>query len=133
MSSFTAPLTLTYAPQDNLWIVDRELTYYVGKEGSEDKITVPNGFLTDLASIPPIAEMLIPRSGRYNSASVVHDYLYRIMGNITPPYNMKYRTKKDADKIFLEAMGVLGVAWFKRKLMYRAVRLNLTKKWTKYV
>lgn len=121
MSSFTRPLILMYDSENNTWKTTREFSYHVGLEESDDIITVPAGFETDLASIPPIAEMFIPKSGVYNQAAVLHDFLYSTMT----------RTRKESDKIFLEAMKVLGVPWFKRHLMYRAVRLNVFKKWEK--
>ena len=117
MSSFTKPLVLEFDPNNKegrYWKTTRRFTYYVGKEDSGDKVMVPKGFNTDLASVPPIARMLIPKSGKYNQAAVVHDYLYHTME----------RPRKEADKIFLEAMKVLGVPFWKRHVMHKAVRLN---------
>src|SRR3990167_2187081 len=102
MSSFTNKLTITQiGPQ--LWQTADEFDYYVGYENSNDKITVPKGFITDLASVPPPASMLIPKSGLYNQAAVLHDYLYSV----------QTRTRLASDRIFLEAMKVLGVNLFK--------------------
>ena len=112
MSSFTQNLTLTYLPKTNTWVTEREFTYYVGKKGSDDKVMVPKGFHTDLASVPWPASMIIPKSGRGNQAAVLHDYLYYCHD----------RERKNCDCIFLESMKVLGVSWWKRKTMYRAVR-----------
>ena len=57
----------------------------------------------------------------------MHDFLYSVLG-ILPEWeafeNPKRYTRAQCDKIFLEAMGVLGVNKFKRKLMYRAVRIG---------
>lgn len=119
MSSFTAPLNLNYDPKINMWYTGREFTYFVGEEGSENKITVPEGFRTDLASVPIPARWLIPKSGRYNQAAVLHDYLYTIQD----------RPRKEVDRIFLEAMGVLGVPKWKRWVMYRAVRIGGGRPW----
>ena len=57
--------------------------------------------------------MIIPKSGKFNAAAVVHDYLYF----------SKLRTRQEADKIFLEAMECLDVPLWKRRVMYRAVRM----------
>lgn len=113
MSSFTENLTLTYIPSTNLWMTDREFSYFVGEENSQDKITVPKGFTTDLASVPWPASMFIPPDGRYNQAAVLHDYLYSI----------QTRPRIGCDRIFLEAMKILGVNVIKRLIMYKAVRL----------
>jgi len=113
MSSFTTKLVLEYLPKRNLWKTRRELIYFVGEEYSEDRIVVPRGFLTDLASVPWPASMLIPKSGRFNSAAVLHDWLY----------TEQKRSRLECDNIFLEAMQVLEVNWFKRNIMHRAVRM----------
>lgn len=76
-------------------------------------ITVPPGFVTDYASVPRGMWNLFPPNGKYTPAAVVHDYLYRC-------------TDVDrylCDQVFLEAMHVLGVGWWTRTLMYRAVRI----------
>ena len=133
MSSFTEPLILKYLPQSNLWRTEREFSYSVGKEFSGDKITVPRYFLTDLASVPWPASMLIPKSGQFNQSAILHDFLYHIRGKISEPYNLKERSRSEVDQILLEAMGVLGVNWFKRQLMYRAVRIGGGISWSKPV
>jgi len=80
-----------------------------------DDITVPAGFESDGASIPRLFWWLIggPFSGKYRDAAVLHDYLCK-----HPDY-----TRKQADDIFLEAMAELGVALWRRDLMWRAVSL----------
>ena len=120
MSNFTEQLTLTFVEND-LWKTDRAFTYYIGEEDSEDSITVPKGFITDLASVPWPASMLIPKSGQYNQAAVLHDFLYSV----------QTRSRIECDLIFKEAMTVLGVNWFKRNIMYRAVRIGGWLPWDK--
>lgn len=127
MSSFTDELTLTYLPGPNKWRTDRQFTYFVGTKISGIKIVVPKGFVTDLASVPWPASMLIPKSGRFNQSAVLHDFLYSKRGKVN---NREYSRAK-CDLIFLEAMQVLGVHWFKRKIMYRAVRLGGWAAWNK--
>ena len=120
MSSFTSPLILEYIPEKNLWKTDRELIYYVNKEG--EKIVVPKGFTTDLASVPWPASMIIPKSGRFNSAAVIHDYLYF----------SKLYTRQKADLIFYQAMQVLGVSFIKRWVMYHSVRTFSWMAWNRH-
>lgn len=118
MSSFTDKLTVTQVgPQ--LWETDRQFVFFIGDENSKDFVLVPKGFQTDFASVPWPASMLIPMSGQYNQAAVLHDYLYWT----------QTRSRAEADKIFLEAMEVLGVNPFKRQLMYCAVRLGGWMPW----
>ena len=123
MSNFTQPLILEYLPKTNMWMTAGKLVYFVGEKNSKDRIIVPKGFITDLASVPWPASMFIPKSGKFNSAAVLHDYLYSILGEIVEPNNIKKRLRKECDSIFIESMKVLGVRWFKCKIMYRAVRL----------
>lgn len=80
-----------------------------------DYYKVPIGFISDGASIPRFAWTIIgaPWSGRYTKASVIHDYLCET--HLIP--------RKKADKVFLDGMKILKVHWFKRWLMYRAVRI----------
>lgn len=80
---------------------------------------VPKGFLWDGASIPKFAQKIIGKPmGDYALAGLLHDWLYssRILGN-------NERGRKEADKLFLLAMKCLNISWWRRKLMYRAVRL----------
>ena len=84
-------------------------------------ISVPELFVTDFASTPRVVWSFgMPKSGIYDSAAVVHDYLY-VMGGRLPGREQPI-TKAEADLIFKEAMGVLGVGKAKRWLMYQAVR-----------
>ncbi len=119
MSNFTRPLTTTYIGK-GLRKVSRSFDYYVGKEDSSESIHVPRDFITDFASVPWPASMLIPKDGDHNQAAVLHDYLYSKVGKLK---NKTY-TRAECDAIFLAAMTVLGVNKFKRWIMYRAVRLG---------
>ncbi|HCH8504641.1 TPA: DUF1353 domain-containing protein, partial [Salmonella enterica] len=69
--------------------------------------------ITDLASVPRIFWTPLPPDGKYAKAAIIHDYLY----------DNALRTKKEADRIFLDGMTVLGVPKWKRTVMYWAVRL----------
>lgn len=93
------------------WILKEKLTY-VTEAG--EIITVPEGFVTDLASIPRAFHWLIPVNGKHRSAAIIHDYLYVV----------KDRSRSEADAIFLEAMKSSGVRWSQRRVMYLAVRLG---------
>ena len=130
MSSFTKPLTTTYIGRGS-WLVNESFSYHVGSEEGKEIIVVPKGFQTDFASVPWPASMLIPKNGDYNQAAVLHDYLYSLLGEYPIPNSNVIRvyTRKECDKIFLEAMGVLNsmdnlkIPYPKRRIMYRAVRM----------
>ncbi len=143
MSSFTSPLIVTPLSNGVNWKLVEEFDYHVGSEDSEDIIHVPIDFETDFASIPQLLITIVgiilaivgyvlgllwlfilgivivfiivqlPKSGTYGKAAVVHDYLYQT----------HVKTRKEADNIFREAMGVLKVKKWRIFLMYWAVRL----------
>uniref|UniRef100_A0A6M3KK14 DUF1353 domain-containing protein n=1 Tax=viral metagenome TaxID=1070528 RepID=A0A6M3KK14_9ZZZZ len=113
MSSFTTPLIVTPMLDGRKWKLVEPFRYHVGTRRSKEVITVPVGFITDFASVPSIFWSLIPPTGKYGKATVVHDFLYQA----------KTRTRKEADAIFLEAMAVLGVKNWRKYPMYWAVRL----------
>lgn len=112
-SSFRSPLIVEKF-NNRTWRIHRELKYDIGDLNSGDSVIVPEGFITDFASVPRPFWLIFPPDGKYTAAAVVHDYLY----------HTQTRTRKESDLIFLEAMEVLEVPWIKRKLMYRAVRLG---------
>lgn len=85
-------------------------------------IKVPAGFKTDLASIPRPLWAILPKSGKYDKAAVVHDYLYAVNGV----------TREEADQVLREAMEALGVGRVTRWLIYRAVRLGGRFPWKRY-
>ena len=82
-----------------------------------------SGFLTDFASIPRVARIIIPKLGRWTKASVVHDYHYQ--------HGIPSLTRAEADRCFLDGMEELGVVKWKRMLMYWAVRIGGFMAWRK--
>jgi hypothetical protein len=44
--------------------------------GKTREVVVPKGFVTDLASVPQVFWSILPKTGRYAYAAIVHDYLY---------------------------------------------------------
>ena len=88
-------------------------------------IRVPVGFISDLASVPRLFQGIIPRFGKYNMGTVVHDWLF-IDGKIEG----RPVTRKTADRIFLAVMEASGCGWRKRP-MYFAVRMFGYSLWEK--
>jgi len=113
MSTFTTPAILKLL-DNKLFVVEEKFEFKLDHpELGKDVIKVPKDFVTDLASTPRALWWLFPPIGRYAKAAIVHDYLYVAA----------YKNKRFADKVFYEAMGVLGVPLWKRKIMYLAVKL----------
>lgn len=94
---------------DGEWVLDRRLRY-VSPDG--EMITVPAGFVTDLASIPRVFHALIPINGRHRAAAILHDWLYETQS----------RSRAESDRLFLDAMADSRVRWSQRWAMYLAVR-----------
>lgn len=97
----------------------KEPVVYQTKTG--EKITVPVGFVTDLAQIPRTLWFLYAPFGKYQKSAVVHDYLYRF----------QKKSRKEQDKIFYNAMKSDGVATGIRHLIYRFVRMFGWFAWNK--
>lgn len=113
MGSFLSPLIVEPLPDGIHWKLVKPFTFWYEDETGRYEINVPAGFITDFASVPRLFWVILPPTGRYGKAAVVHDFLYK-EGQLP---------RKQCDKIFLEAMMVLGVSKWKRQIMYWAVRL----------
>ena len=92
------------------WVLSRRLIY----SGRDHEFLIPAGFQTDFASVPRPLWVLFPPYGKYTKAAVVHDWLY-----VERPVS-----RKDADGIFRRIMRELGVPWWRRYLMWAAVRIG---------
>ena len=88
-------------------------------------ITVPAGFEFDLASVPRLLWTLIAPFELSIVAPLLHDFLYRNGGSL-PAGAIEPRrtfTRAQADRLFLDLMGVENVPAWRRVPAYLAVRL----------
>jgi len=108
---FTTRLLVTPAA-DRTWRLAEPLVY----KGSHDTWTIPKGYVTDYASVPPIAAWLIPTYGRWTRAAIVHDYL------LTEELPAGRICSIDADGVFRRILRELGVSTPRRWLMWAGVR-----------
>jgi hypothetical protein len=100
------------------WIVLEDMTYVIG--ASRDTIIVPQGFVTDFASIPqPLLSMGLSPMGKYSRAAIVHDYLYWSQGC----------TREQADRLLLIAMKESNVGAFDQRVVYQGVNLGGQRAW----
>lgn len=92
------------------------------------KITVPKGYITDFASSPQLLWPLFPPIGKFNRATVIHDFLYenRIL-------NFQLSNKQArliADVIFLnEANKANPNGYIRHLFMFFAIRLFGKSHW----
>ena len=109
-----------WAEPENWWL-DGRMIYQsdlIGEDGFPVRVVVPDRTSTDLASIPrfpPLLRHIFLKNGKHRPAAVPHDWLCRL-GLEFP--------RRLADRVFLEAMILVGVGRIKRRLMYWAVRAN---------
>ena len=94
-------------------------TFYYEIKATKKKIAVPAGFVTDFASVPALAQGLIPRLGPHSVAAIIHDYLYWDQSC----------TRLEADNIMVQIMKEYGSSWATRALVYRALRLGGGSSW----
>lgn len=108
------------------WRVRKGFRYYVGHLGSNMWVDVPAGKLTDGATVPFPFNALIPVWGSYGQAVVVHDALcdtYTVTRVVEGRVVQRPISRKEIDQIFNEAMKVLKVESWRRKLIMAGVTL----------
>jgi len=135
MSSFTDAL-ITRRLSDGLnWDVERQFDFYIGELGSNVFSRVHKGFTTNLASIPRLARLFVPKTGKHDQAATLHDqgYEYRVIFIRQADGKIKAVEKDRAywDRVFYDALLVLGVRKTRAWLMYRAVRMGGWVAWRK--
>ena len=78
-------------------------------------IEVPAGTETDGASVPRAFWNIFDPFSDYFGAAIIHDFLYS-------PANDDF-SRAESDLIFKEAMYNVGIPWYRREVIYTAVRL----------
>ncbi len=94
------------------WRVLKCFDWYSRKSRFTTKI--PEGFVTDFASVPLPFRMVLPRWATYGPAAIVHDWLY---------WDQQI-CRESADKFILEEMEEAGVGIPVQWLIYVALRLG---------
>ena len=90
---------------------------YVDEGG--DTFVVPAGFTTDFASVPHLFTWLVPTSGDFAPAAVLHDAL------VCPgSYQGPEIDRHEADRVFRTAMIGLGTGRVRAWLMWAAVTIS---------
>ncbi len=102
------------------WRLETDYLY----DDGDHRITVPAGFEFDLSSVPRAFWSLIAPFELSIVAPLVHDFLYKYGGE-PPPGSVQPRrsyTRRDVDDMFRSIMEKEGVAPWRRRLAYWAVR-----------
>ena len=106
---------------DRTWIVVTPLEYRIGD--TADKIVVPAGFVTDLASVPSAfwgPPLFLTPAGQYSRAAIIHDYLY---------WSQKC-TREQADRLLVIAMKESRVSTVDEVTIYEGVHVGGDKAWS---
>lgn len=100
------------------WITVEDMEYIIG--GTNEKIVVPKGFVTDFASIPqPLWSLGLSPHGQYSRAAVIHDFLYWTQGC----------TREQADRLLVIAMKESDVGSFDEFAIFKGVRIGGSSAW----
>jgi hypothetical protein len=101
------------------WVLN---THAVWRENNGETIRVPDGFMTDFASIPFLFRWWQTGSvGPQRVAAYFHDWLY---SSQTGRFS-----RKDSDRIFREVMKAAGGSGSKRYAMWAALRVGGFMAW----
>lgn len=110
-----------------MYRVTKAFRFYFDTDEGRMWVFVPEGFLTDGATVPKFLHWIISPWGKHGQAAVIHDLLciYRTVfhfdygkSDISPKLISNYWVHR----VFLEAMVVADVGWLKRTVMYWAVK-----------
>lgn len=116
MTTFTTAIKLEMLGDGKSWRLIEEFEYHIGEYPSENIIKVPFGFITDLMTVPrivlPFFNPLLPC---FAKPAIIHDFLYDKSSGPAV-------TRRQADKILLEAMSILNIPKWQRYLIYLIVR-----------
>lgn len=84
-------------------------------------VHVPSGYRSNLASIPWWAWWLIghPATGEFQDPAIAHDWICELAAQ-----RNVYSIRLIGDALFFHYLYLRGVPYWKRTLMYLAVRLN---------
>jgi Protein of unknown function (DUF1353) len=120
--AMTSPVLMPFADMDNFVVYTP--IYWTPPDGAPANlprsITVPSGFVTDLATIPPYFWWAIRPTGRHGHAAILHDWLYW----------EQIVSRAVADRVFEVAMAELAVDLPTRKAIWAAVRVGGGEYWT---
>lgn len=112
---FTTPLRLE-ATRPGQWVLLSDLIWHSDSE----RIIVPAGTATDLASIPRPFRGVLNQNGNSRRPAVLHDHLY-----VT-----RSVSRAEADAIFCRALAAEGIGSVGRLVYWAGVRLGGRFAWS---
>lgn len=107
--SFQTALQVELQEDRKTW---KLLSDFVYQDETVGLIGIPEGFVTDFASVPRIPIIFDLVGGYGHAAATLHDYLYK----------NGYLPRKDCDNVFYHALRSTGIANWRARLMWLGVR-----------
>jgi hypothetical protein len=104
---------------DRIYFLRKQIGWTPDPGQSPSKVQVPEGFVTDFASIPRIFWSLLPPDGLYTYAAIIHDYLY---------WNQSV-SREEADLVLRYAMEDFHVDAVTINTIYAGVRAGGSFAW----
>jgi hypothetical protein len=106
---------ITYRVRNGGWVTTSPWPYLI----DEGPLTVPAGFVCDLASVPRILTVLLPRERLGLAGPILHDAVYRGTVGRGPHITL---TRRRADQLFHVLMRCDGVSRLTAHIAWAAVR-----------
>jgi len=120
MSEFLDKLCVIEIDDSTFAIADHPFRYQSDVAGQT--FTVPVNFYTDFASVPRLGMIYALLGDTAHEPAVIHDWLY---------YSALV-ARGVADKVLLEAMGVIGIPDWRKYPIYWGVRLGGWYAWNQH-
>ena len=106
--------------RESEYIVAAEYICSCKVDGQPWEIRVPSGMLTDLASVPWAARLIVGRVGPHLEATIVHDFLFLAWQDI-PDHGARNEDFRFANEVMRQAMIAAGVGFLTRNVIFLAV------------
>ena len=120
-AQFLTPLVVTPMADGRRWKIHDEFDY---ETDGGARIEIRVGETTDFASIPRCLWNILPPTGTYTRAAVVHDHLYSEHRKGHGHYSRAY-----ADAVLMEAMRDCGCGWLVCYTIWFGVRIGGWAAW----
>ena len=120
MAAFLDPLCVQEIDDSVFEVCSHDFCYQ--SDVAKRIFTVPVGFYTDFASVPRLGILYAMLGDTAHEPAVVHDWLYYT----------QIVSRETADNILFEAMGVIGMPWWRRYPIWWGVRVGGWYAWNQH-
>ncbi|WP_119165788.1 DUF1353 domain-containing protein [Algihabitans albus] len=109
-----------YRESEVSYVVLRDYSVTFTVDGRRQRLTVPAGMMTDLASVPAFARPAIGRVGPHLEASIVHDFLF-VAWQLLPTGVARPSDWRFANEVMYAALRQTAMAAWKQWAVRRAL------------